>query len=188
MASGNAPPPCRYRRELSRSVLVCQRTQECVSRYSACARIVPGPSSPSACAHWIGVWPWRRIISRTSTTLCAACTVNGSPRSRAASWLSRSSSGVQVSICIGDTTPESLPLGCASAASMTSSAAANPSRPRASSQAYSSSRSFSMYQRAEAYPGARNPRSPLCANSSTQPFHGGDTSTRVVTPERSSSQ
>src|SRR6516164_8859984 len=37
---------------------------------------------PISYAHWIGVLPWRRIISRTSLTLCATCTVKGRPHPR----------------------------------------------------------------------------------------------------------
>jgi hypothetical protein len=80
------------------------------------------------------VSPWRRIISRTSLTLCEQCVVNGRFRSCAAARLSRSNSSVQVSICIGETTPDSLPEGCASASSITRSAFAKPARPRGSFQ------------------------------------------------------
>jgi len=117
-----------------RSLLVCQRTQEWVSRNSAWPRIVPGPRRPSWSAQRIGVTPWRRIISRTSLTLCEQWVVNGRPRSVAAARLSRSSASVQVSICIGETTPDNRPLGCASASSITASALIKPARPRGSFQ------------------------------------------------------
>ncbi len=78
--------------------------------------------------------PWRRIISCTSVTACEQCTVNGNFRSRAAAIESRSRSSVQVSICIGETTPDSRPLGCLTAWSTTFNDASKFVRPRASFQ------------------------------------------------------
>ena len=101
-------------------------------------------------AHWTGVLRWRRIISCASTTLWAMCTVKGMPWSRVAFRLSRTSSSVQFSICIGETTPDNRPLGCRAASSISASAAAKPAWPRASSQANLSSKSFSGCQRAVA--------------------------------------
>ena len=46
-------------------------------------RDVGGVSSPIDAAHWIGVTPWRRIISRTSTTAWAIWVVKGRPVSPA---------------------------------------------------------------------------------------------------------
>ena len=110
---------------------------------------------PISAAHCTGVLPWRRIISSTSLTPCAMCTVKGIRRSFAAARASRSSSAEQVSICIGETTPPSLPEGCFAAASITLSAVAKRSRPSGSSQTYFRSYSFSSFQRADAKPGAR---------------------------------
>ena len=78
------------------------------------------------------------------------CTVKGSLRSWAAARLARNRSAVQVSICIGETTPDRRPQGCWTAASMSFSAASKRSLPACSSQLYLSSKSFSSFQRPEA--------------------------------------
>ena len=117
----------------------------------------------------IDVVPWRFTISTCSSTPCAACSVKGTRRSFAASKLSRSSVSVQFSICIGDTTPESIPEACFGSPSMKASAASRPLRPRASSQSKPSEWSSESFQRASAKPGARNPRMPLLPTMSAQP-------------------
>ena len=65
---------------------------------------------------------------------CEQWTVVLIPRSRAAAMLSRISSGVQVSTCIGASMALSRPDGCFRAASAAASAVAKSRRPFAGSQ------------------------------------------------------
>ena len=88
-----------------------------------------GPSSLSRCIHCTGVTPCRRTISWNSGMCCEQCTVILMPRSRAAAMLSRISSGVQVSTCIGASMALSRPDGWLSAASTAASAVAKSRRP-----------------------------------------------------------
>ena len=81
----------------------------------ACPSTVRGDRMPRSCANCTGERPWRSTITRNSLTLCAQCTVSGMSRASAAAWLSRSRSVVQVSICAGETMPDSRPDGCAAA-------------------------------------------------------------------------
>ena len=98
-----------------------------------CPTMERGESTPSEPSHSTGVIPCRRVISWNSTTLWAAWIWNGRSRRSASAKLSRISSGVQVSICEGETMPERRPDGCAAARSSTSMAAAIALRPAASS-------------------------------------------------------
>ena len=111
-------------------------------------------STPSEFSHSIGVMPWRRVISWNSTTLCAAWSVIFRPRffaSAAEAWIS---SGVQVSIWLGETMPERRPEGWATALSITPIASSMAFSPAASSHSYSVTWPFLVYQRAERYMGA----------------------------------
>ena len=116
----------------------------------ACPSTVRGDRMPRSRANCTGDLPWRSTITRNSLTLCAQCTVSGRSRASAAAKLSRSRSVVQVSICAGETMPDSRPEGCAAACSISASAASRPRRPAASSQRYFSAQPFSRCQRAEA--------------------------------------
>jgi len=125
------------------------------------------------------------MISRTSTTACEIWVVKGWPVSAAQAAASRSSSGVTVSICPGNTTPRSRPLGCRSAAAITRCALWKPRVPPASSQVQVTVCGALMPQRAEAKAGATYQRMPDAAMVSNQPSKSPVRSIAVVVPQRS---
>jgi hypothetical protein len=84
-------------------------------------------------SHSIGVRPWRRVISRNSTRLCAACTVSGTSSSSAAAALAVSSSWVQVSTWAGLRKPVIRPLARPCTDLTSSVARSRPRQPASSS-------------------------------------------------------
>ena len=158
------------------------------SRKMPCPMMLPGPSTPSEASHSTGVMPWRRVISWNSTTLWAAWIWKGRLRRLASAWLALISSGVQVSICEGETMPDRRPLLSAATVSSTAMAAAMASSPAFSFHSYCATWPFGVYQRAERYIGENTPRRPDALNVSSQPSQATLMSTSVVTPDISSSE